>query len=143
MSTLGGLVAIFRVVVEIALVVALPIVAAKLAGRVTRRMLPHDYYEVPLVAWLARLLGVALGVALIYARFDRRYFDMHALFLPESPWNLSLWRFLAERANPLDYGIGTLVDNPAGNLGTATFLVLSGIVAALLSAAVAAPFLFW
>jgi len=143
MTDLGGLVAIVRVVLEIALVVTLPIAATKLAGRVTRRMLPHDYYEVPLVTWLAKLLGIALGVALIYARFDWRYFDMHALFLPESPWNLSLWQFLAERANPLHYGIGTLVDDPAGNRATATFLVLIAIVAALLLAAVAAPFVFW
>src|SRR5437773_1060223 len=143
MSDIGGLVAIIRVVLEVALVVVLPIAAIKLAGRLTRRMLPQDYYEVPLVAGLAKLLGIALGVALIYARFDRRYFDMHALFIPESPWNLSLWQFLGERANPLHYGIGTLVDDPAGNRATATFMVLVGIVAALSLAAVAAPFLFW
>jgi formate hydrogenlyase subunit 3/multisubunit Na+/H+ antiporter MnhD subunit len=109
----------------------------------TRRMLPHDFYEVPLVIALAKLLGIALGVALIYARFDRRYFDVHALFIPESPWNLSLWQFLADRANPFNFGIGTIVDDPAGNRATATFAVLIGIVAALLVAAVAVPFVFW
>ena len=143
MSDIGGLVALLRVALEIALVVALPIAATKLAGRVTRRMLPDDFYEVPLVTGLAKLLGIALGVTLIYARFDRRYFDLHALFIPESPWNLSLWQFLGERANPLNYGIGTLVDDPAGNRATATFVVLISIVAALLVAAVAAPFVFW
>ena len=45
---------------------------------------------------VAKLLGLTLGVVLVYARFDRRYFDIHALFLPESPWNLSLWQFLEE-----------------------------------------------
>jgi hypothetical protein len=143
MSDIGGLVALLRVALEIALVVALPIAATKLAGRVTRRMLPDDFYEVPLVTGLAKLLGIALGVTLIYARFDRRYFDLHALFIPESPWNLSLWQFLGERANPLNYGIGTLVDDPAGNLATATFVVLISIVAALLVAAAAVPFVFW
>ena len=143
MSDIGGLVALLRVALEIALVVALPIAATKLAGRVTRRMLPDDFYEVPLVTGLAKLLGIALGVTLIYARFDRRYFDLHALFIPESPWNLSLWQFLGERANPLNYGIGTLVDDPAGNLATATFVVLISIVAVLLVAALAVPFVFW
>jgi hypothetical protein len=143
MSNIGSLVAIARVVLEIALVVALPIAAIKLAGRITRRMLPRDFFEVPLVTTLAKLLGIAFGIALIYARFDRRYFDPHALFLPESPWNLSLWQFLGDRANPLNYGIGTLVDDPAGNVANATFLVLMSIVAALLLTAVAAPFLFW
>jgi hypothetical protein len=143
MSAIGSLVAVLRAVLEIALVVTLPIAAIKLAGRMKRRMLPHDFFEVPLVTALAKLLGIALGLALIYARFDRRYFDMHALFIPESPWNLSLWQFLGDRANPLNYGIRTLVDDPAGNLANATFLVIISIVAALLAAAVAAPFLFW
>src|SRR5580765_8001217 len=106
-------------------------------------MLPHDFYEVPLAVGLAKLLGITLGVALVYARFDRRYFDLHALFIPESPWNLTLWQFLGDRANPVNYGIGTLVDDPAGNRATATFVVLIGIVAALLAATVAAPFVFW
>jgi hypothetical protein len=143
MSDIGSLVALARGALEVALVVTLPIVATKLAGRMTRRMLPHDFFEVPLVTGLAKLLGIALGIALIYARFDRRYFDPHALFIPESPWNLSLWQFLSDRANPLNYGIGTLVDDPAGNVANATFVVLISIVAALLLAAVAAPFLFW
>jgi hypothetical protein len=138
-----GLVAIARIALEMALVAALPIAAIKVAGRITRRMPPRDFYEVPLVTAFAKLLGVALGVTLIYVRYDRRFFDMHALFLPESPWNLSLWQFLAERANPLNYGIGTLVDDPAGHRGTAIFVALIGSVVALLVAAVAAPFVFW
>jgi hypothetical protein len=143
MSEIGSLIALGRVALEIALVAALPIAAIKLAGRITRRMPPGDFYEVPLVTALAKLLGIALGVALVYARYDRRYFDLHALFIPESPWNLSLWQFLGERANPLHYGIGTLVDDPAGNRANATFVVLISIVAVLLLAAVAAPFVFW
>jgi hypothetical protein len=143
MSNIVGLVALTRAALELALVVALPIVAIKLAGRITQRMLPHDFFEVPLVTTLARLLGITLGVALLYARYDRRYFDPYSLFVPESPWNLSLWQFLGERANPLNYGVGTLVDNPAGNMGNDTFLILISIVAVLLLAAVAAPFRFW
>jgi hypothetical protein len=142
MSAIGR-VAIARIALEIALVVALPIVATKVAGRIARRMSPRDFYQVPLVTALAKLLGIALGVTLVYARYDRRYFDIHALFIPESPWNLSLWQFFAERANPLNYGIGTLVDDPAGHRGTATFVTLIGSVAVLLAAAVAAPFVFW
>jgi hypothetical protein len=143
MSVIGSLLAMARAAVEITLVLALPIVAIKLAGVIRRRMLPRDFFEVPLVAWLAKSLGMALGVTLIYARYERRYFDPHALFLPESPWNLSLWQFLGDRANPLNYGIGTLVDDPAGNVANPAFLVLISIVAALLVATVAAPFLFW
>ncbi len=143
LTAMSGLVAMARAVLEVGIVVTLPIVAIKLAARVARRMLPRDFFEVPLLTGLAKLLGITLGIALIYARYDRRYFDPHALFIPESPWNLSLGQFLADRANPLNYGIGTLVDDPAGHVASAGFLVLIGIVAALLLAAVAAPFLFW
>ncbi len=143
MSVIAGIVALARAALEVALVVALPIVAIKLAGLVRGRMLPHDFFEVPVVVGLAKLAGITLGVALIYARFNGRYFDPHALFIPESPWNLSLWQFLGDRANPLHYGIGTLVDDPSGHVTSAGFLVLMSIAAALLVAAVAAPFLFW
>jgi hypothetical protein len=143
MGDTGSLLAIARAALEIALVVTLPIAATKLAGNITRRMRPRDFFEVPLVTTLAKSLGIALGIALIYIRFDPRYFDFHALFTPESPWNLSVWRFLGERANPLNYGIGTVVDDPAGHRATTTFLVLVGIVALLLAAVVAASFVFW
>ena len=143
MSLLGGLFAIIRAALEIALVIALPIAATKLGARVTHRMPPDDYFEVPLVTGLAKLLGIALAITLLYARYDRRYFDPYALFIPQSPWNLSLWQFLAERANPLNYGIGTLVDDPVGHVASTPFMVLVGILAALLAAAVVAPFLFW
>ena len=139
MSIVAGLVAMARAALEVGIVVTLPIIAIKLAGRVARRMRPDDFFEVPLVTGLAKLLGITLGIALIYARYDPRYFDPHALFMPESRWNLSLWQFLADRANPLNYGIGTLVDDPAGRVASAPFLVLIGIVGALLVAAVAAP----
>jgi hypothetical protein len=143
MNVIAGLVALARAVLDVALVITLPIVAVKLAGRLSRSMQPHDFFEVPLVTGLAKLLGMTLGIALICARYDRRFFDPHALFIPESPWNLSLWQFLADRANPLNYGIGTLIDDPAGNVANAPFLVLTGIVAVLLLAAVAASFVFW
>ena len=143
MSLGGSLGVVARVLIETVIVAALPIAATKLAGRISRSVRPHDFFEVPLVAGLARLLGVALGVALLYARYGRRYFDPHTLFTPQSPWNLSFWQFLGERANPLNYGIGTLVDNPAGRMGEAGFLVPAALAALLLLATVVAPFLFW
>ncbi len=143
MSLIGGLVAMVRAVLEITLVITLPIAATKLAGRLARRMPPEDFFEVPLVTGLTKLLGIAVGIALLYARYDRRYFDPYALFIPQSPWNLSLWQFLGDRANPLNYGIGTLVDDPAGHVASAPFMVMIAIVAALVVATVGAPFFFW
>jgi hypothetical protein len=126
-----------------ALALAIPIAVATVAARLLRRMMSPDYFEVPLVSALAKLLGIAAGILLIYARLDWRYFDLHQLFVPESPWNLTLWQFLGERVNPLNYGIGTLIDYPSGHGADDAFLMLLATVIALALATAAAPFLFW
>src|SRR5882672_7986435 len=147
MSDSGGFLAIARVALGVALGVALalaiPIAVATIAARLLRRVMFPDYFEVPLVTALAKWLGIALGVVLIYARLDWRYFDLHQLFVPESPWNLSLWQFLSERVNPLNYGFGILVDYPASHAADDTFFYLTGLVILILAATIAAPFLFW
>jgi len=143
MSDSGGFLAIARIALGMALALAIPIAVATIAARLLRRVMFPDYFEVPLVTALAKLLGIAAGILLIYARLDWRYFDLHQLFVPESPWNLTLWQFLGERVNPLNYGLGTLVDYPAGHPADNTFFVSLGVVTALLLATIAAPFLFW
>jgi hypothetical protein len=143
MSDAGGFLAIARVALGIVLALAIPIAVASLAAHLLRRVMSPDYFEVPLVAALAKLLGIAAGILLIYARLDWRYFDLHQLFVPESPWNLTLWQFLGERVNPLNYGIGTLIDYPSGHGADDSFLMLLAAVIALALATIAAPFLFW
>jgi|SRR5580704_9231881 hypothetical protein len=143
MSDAGGFFAIVRVALGIALALAVPIAVATGAARLLRRLMSPDYFEVPLVTALAKLLGIAAGILLIYARFDRRYFDLHQLFVPESPWNLTLWQFLGERVNPLNYGIGTLIDYPTARGADGSFFMLLVAVIVLALATVAAPFLFW
>ena len=143
MSDIGGFLSVARTLLGILLALAIPIAVAALGARVMHRLIFPDFFEVPLVKTLANWFGVALGLLLMYARFDARYFDLHQLFLPESPWNLTLWQFLAERINPLNYGIGTLVDYPAGHPADHTFFVFLAVVAALMLATLAAPFLFW
>ena len=143
MSDSGGFVAIARVLLGILVALAIPAAVAAIGARLLRRLIFPDFFEVPLVKTLANWSGIALGLLLMYARFDARYFDLHQLFVPESPWNLTLWQFLAERVNPLNYGIGTLVDYPAGHPADDKFLALLGVVGALLLATLAAPFLFW
>ena len=143
MSDLGGFLVIARIVLGIALALAIPIVVATASGHLLRRVVFPDFFEVPLVTTLAKWLGIALGIVLINARLDWRYFDLHQLFVPESPWNLSLWQFLGERVNPLNYGFGTLIDYPSGHPADDTFFYLLGLVMLILVATVAAPLFFW
>ena len=143
MSDIGAFLAILRVLLGVLVALAVPIAVAAIGARLLHRLIFPDFFEVPLVKTLANWSGIALGLLLMYARFDVRYFDLHQLFLPESPWNLTLWQFLVERVNPLNYGLGTLVDYPTGHPADNTFFVLSGVVAVLLLATIAAPFLFW
>jgi hypothetical protein len=143
MTDSGGFLAIARIALGMALALAIPMAVATIAARLLRRVMFPDYFEVPLVTALAKLLGIAAGILLIYARLDWRYFDLHQLFVPESPWNLTLWQFLGERVNPLNYGIGTLIDYPGGHAADTSFFLLLAAVAALALAAIAAPFLFW
>jgi len=143
MTDSGGFLAIARIALGMALALAIPMAVAAIAARLLRRVMFPDYSEDPLVTALAKLLGIAAGILLIYARLDWRYFDLHQLFVPESPWNLTLWQFLGERVNPLNYGIGTLIDYPSGHPADNSFFLLLAVVAALALAAIAAPFLFW
>ena len=144
MSDGGGFVGAARAMLEVAFAATLPILALKLERRILDRIAPADYFEIPLVTGSARLLGLALGLTLLYARFaDRRYFDLDRLFTPQSPWNVSLLEFLRDRANPVDYGIGTLVDHLQRFGAHPAILSLLAAVAAAALAAVAAPLRFW
>ena len=144
MSDGGGLVGAARAVLEVAFAAALPILALKLERRLLDRIAPADYFEIPLVAGSARLLGLALGLTLLYARFaEARYFDLDRLFTPQSPWNVSLVEFLRERANPFDYGIGTLLDHLQRHGAHPAILLLLAAVVAAAVVAIAAPLRFW
>src|SRR5439155_6304720 len=143
MNDPGGFIAVARIALGIVIALAIPIVVGTAGARFLRRVLFPEFFEVPLVTTLAQWLGIALGVVLIYARLDWRYFDLHQLFVPESPWNLSLWQFLGERVNPLNYGFGTLVDYPASHAADDTFFYLIGLVILILATTIACPFFFW
>src|SRR5579859_5291392 len=144
MSDAGGFVGAARALLEVAFVVALPILALKLERRILDRIAPAEYFEIPLVTGAARFFGLALGIALLYARFsDGRYFDLNRLFTPQSPWNLSLVEFLRDRANPFDYGIGTVLDHLQRYGASLAFLSLLAAVGVAAVLALAAPVRFW
>ncbi|MBI1774042.1 MAG: hypothetical protein HYR63_01720 [Proteobacteria bacterium] len=138
-----GFLFVLERLLQLALVLALPIAVGELGWAVLRSIAPSDFWRVPAVVAPSKCLGVILGIILITSRYDSRLFDLHLLFVSESPWNLSLSGFLAERVNPLNYGIGSIVQRLATE-GSHGLLVFGLVAAAVLFIAIAAgPFFFW
>lgn len=106
------------------------------------RYFNREFFQVPLFFVMGKVLGLVLGLALLYMQHQLQYFDFTRLFLPESPWNISVWEFLADRANPFVYG-------PIGftkgfwNLGSMIPWALGGAVLASLAVIVIAAFRVW
>jgi hypothetical protein len=128
---------------QVALLLAIPIVLAEVGWMGIRRLAPEGFVQIPFLTGSAKLLGLAVGILLLASRYDRHYFDLHDLFGADSPWDLSLWQFLTERVNPLTYWPGTLVARfrSDGLEGPLFFVLVS--IGILLLIVVAAPFVFW
>ncbi|MBF0333725.1 MAG: hypothetical protein HQL40_08780, partial [Alphaproteobacteria bacterium] len=83
-----------------------PMAVTALAKMLIHAVEPPKFNQVPFVTMTARLAGVLAAALLLYANLDARDFDLELLFVPDSPWNLSLGRFLTERAMLFNYGWG-------------------------------------
>ncbi len=116
------------VVLKAVLLLALPIVGAKLIWSALKFLAPDGFFAVPLVYTLARLVGVGLGCLLIYLHQDSRNFDLHEIFVADGPWNITIAEFLSVRVNPFAYGPIAF----ASKLGEARGLPL--LIAAILMA---------
>ena len=134
------------VVLKAVALVALPLVGAGLIWSALRRLAPDDFFAVPLVYTVARLVGVGLGVILIYEHQDGRNFDLHEIFVRDGPWDISFREFLLVRVNPLNYGplndgLGAFFDN----LGAVHDIPLIGLaaLAALFLLAVGSAWKIW
>jgi len=116
------------VVLKAVVLVALPVVGAGLIWSALSRLAPNGFFAVPLIYTVARAAGVGLGLILIYVHQDNRNFDLHEIFVPDGPWNISFAEFLLVRVNPLDYGPTAFIDK----LAEARDVLLMGV--ALLTA---------
>ena len=93
------------VVLKAVLLLALPVIGAKLIWGALKFVAPDGFFAVPLVYTLARLIGVGLGFLLVYVHQDSRNFDLHEIFVPDGPWNITFAEFLFVRVNPFNYGL--------------------------------------
>jgi hypothetical protein len=143
MSEPSGLIAAVTLLVKLIVVLAIPLGVARGAALLLERTNPPDLGRVPIAAVMPRLLGLTLGLVLVYDRYGWRHFDLHSLFEVDGPWDLSLWQFLGQRASPFNYGLGSLIDYFAqGGISSATLLVGIALVATALGS-VLTPFAYW
>lgn len=143
MSESSGLAHIFLIGLDVAVVLAIPLVIIEYGMPALHRFGPKGFFAIPLMGGLSKLLGLCLGILLIASRYDRRYFDLHELFVANSPWNLSLKTFLIERVNPFNYGLGPLFTRlESSHMGDG--FTMGTVFAGLLLAGLAiASFRFW
>jgi hypothetical protein len=140
MTALYTLLSVGWFVVQIAIVIAIPWSVIRLGHVAVDRVAPSGFFEVPAVLGLARLLGILVAVLLLSGRAD--VFNLRLVFGPQSPWDLTIWQFLAASANPLwslrglageiaEHGVGALSASLA-------VLILVSVLAVLVT-----PFVFW
>lgn len=131
-----------RHVVNVGVALAALFAVTSLTLWAMERYFNREFFQVPLFFVMGKVLGLVLGLAFLYIQHQLHYFDFSRLFLPESPWNISVWEFLAERANPFLYGpIGTA--GALWDLGSTILLVLVATLAASLAVVVIAAFRVW
>ncbi|CAK0776563.1 conserved membrane hypothetical protein [Gammaproteobacteria bacterium] len=94
---------LLSVIVHAALVVSIPVLVANGGEAVMHVIANHEFHAIPILTTLARLQGLLAGGLLLHASFDESYYDLQALFVPASRWNLTMNQFLLERANLFAY----------------------------------------
>jgi len=140
MNSLDALLSAGSLALQVVLVLAIPWAVAKIGRLALERFGPSGFFEVPVVTGIARSLGVLVGLLLLSGHAAA--FDLRTLFGPDSPWNLTIWQFLAASANPLwtlDGLAGQVTDHGIGVL----YGALAVLIGILLLAALATTFAFW
>ena len=101
---------LLSIIAQAALVVSIPTLVANGGEWLTHVIANHEFHALPILTTLARLQGLLAGGLLLHATFDETYYDLQALFVPASRWNLTMSQFLLERANLFAYDPQPLLD---------------------------------
>jgi hypothetical protein len=135
---MGELTGIAGTAFEVAIIIAIPLVLVELAAGGLQRLAPPGLFKIPALVGPSKLIGISAGVLLLYGRFGADYFDLQRLFLPDSPWNITLVQFLSERVDPVYYLAPThLATHDVG------VLQWTGATVALMTLVAAGSFLVW
>jgi hypothetical protein len=143
MESESGILFAVLVIAKVAVLVALPMVLTNLAWAGMKPLIPTDFFQVPIVYTFARVVGLSLGFALIYTQKGGAYYDLHTIFLPESPWNTTIGVFLTERVNPFNFGPGEIYARLGYSGNDALLSVAMTVMALLLAVALVSCLRIW
>ncbi|CAK0744614.1 conserved membrane hypothetical protein [Gammaproteobacteria bacterium] len=119
---------LLSVIIQAAIVISIPVLVANGGEALMNVIAHHEFHAIPILTTLARLQGLLAGGLLLHASFDESYYDLQALFVPASKWNLSMNQFLLERANLLAYDpeplLNLLREQPLSGRGLLIALVV-------------------
>jgi hypothetical protein len=130
MEDLQGFAPIVVVLLKAAALLVLPVVVINLIWFGLRRLAPGGFFAMPLLYTVPRLVGVGLGLILIFTHQDSRNFDLHEIFGPDGPWNITFAEFLLVRISPFQYGPMDFTSASGETLGLPV-LGLAALMAAL------------
>jgi hypothetical protein len=116
------------IALQAALVLAIPFLVRHAGELLIKKLVQEEFSQVPILTILARIQGLMMGGLLMWRDLDSRYFSLEHLFLPDSPWNITLSQFLLVRSNAFAYDpapvIALLHEGPSGG----SILALLGVV---------------
>lgn len=93
---------IFLAIVQFIIVMIIPFSLNRIVQLLLHKTC-DEFFQVPILNTLARLQGILAGTTLVLLDFDKQYFDIEQIFMPDGPWNITLFQFLFERANAFSY----------------------------------------
>jgi hypothetical protein len=124
----SGMLDLLSVIIQATIVISIPTFVANGGEWLMHLIAHHEFHAIPILTTLSRLQGLLAGGLLLHATFDESYYDLQALFVPASRWNLSMNQFLLERANLFAYDpeplLNLLRDDPTSVRGLLVALVV-------------------
>lgn len=101
---------LLSVIIQAIIVISIPTLVANGGETLMHLIAHHEFHAIPILTTLARLQGLLAGGLILHASFDESYYDLQALFVKDSRWNLNITQFLSERANLFSYDPTPLLD---------------------------------
>ena len=109
---------------------------------VFRRLVPPDYFALPILVRLAILGGLVGGVVLIRASPVADLYAVSRIFPAGGAWDIPVDVFLAERANPLLYRLGDVARRIVETGTVDGFVLTAAAVAAIALTGIVLSFVY-
>jgi len=130
-------------IVKATVLVVVPVVMTTFIWSGLGRLVPAGFFQMPLIYTFSRVVGLGTGLALVYAHKGGAYYDLHLMFMPESPWNTTFWLFISERVNPLNFGPGAIYERLGGGGYNILFTMIMALLAIIFLMAIGSCLKAW